>query len=339
MESLDTKKYEVEYQKIEGNLNRFRHALLKEFEQLLKNEKVSLGFPIQNRTKSLSSIFDKIESKRFRIKESIGELQDLVGIRIILLFKRDIKKVCKIIETNLSVINKYDTLEKLKEDQFGYSSIHFIVTIPEEWSKVPTFFDLKNFVAEIQIRTLSQHNWAEVSQELQYKQEKSVPRQLIRSIGRVSALLETVDLEFERLLSQRDEYIYNIDKELKSTKNTPLDVDLLEIITDRALPSENKMPTESYSELLEELRNFGINMKQDLENLISEQLRNASEQDKKRVKEIELDSDVNKKSMNKIANDRVMKGVFFTHVGLIRLMLQNKFPENWEKHIMKKIKI
>lgn len=55
--------------------------------------------------------------------------------------------------------------------------------------------------AEVQVRTVTQHVWAAASHVLQYKQEASVPLPVRRSIYRVSALLETVDLEFERVLS------------------------------------------------------------------------------------------------------------------------------------------
>jgi ppGpp synthetase/RelA/SpoT-type nucleotidyltranferase len=62
-------------------------------------------------------------------------------------------------------------------------------------------------VFELQLRTLAQHIWAVASHKLQYKREASVPVPIRRSINRVSALLEMVDLEFDRVLLEREQYV------------------------------------------------------------------------------------------------------------------------------------
>ena len=92
-------------------------------------------------------------------------------------------------------------------DARRYQSLHYIIRIPKHWLKVSTFADLGELKAEIQLRTLAQHIWAATSHKLQYKHEDSVPPPIRRSIYRVSALLETVDLEFERVLAERGTYI------------------------------------------------------------------------------------------------------------------------------------
>ena len=68
---------------------------------------------------------------------------------------------------------------------------------------------------------------------LQYKQEDSVPAPMRRAIHRVSALLEVVDLEFERLLKERESY-----RSDSGPINTDaiLNVDLLEHLLDALLP-------------------------------------------------------------------------------------------------------
>lgn len=110
---------------------------------------------------------------------------------------RDVKRVSDLLSQNFVILRQYDTGERLKKDQFGYSSIHVILEVPEEWLKVPTISGLAGFVAEVQIRTLAQHIWAEVSHTLQYKREDNVPDPLVRDIHRLSALLETLFSPFE----------------------------------------------------------------------------------------------------------------------------------------------
>ncbi len=105
---------------------------------------------------------------------------------MVLQFTRDVERVCSLIEGNFDILDRYDTVKRLKEDQFGYSSVHFVVELPTEWLAVPTMKGLANLKAEIQVRTTAQHIWAEASQTLQYKNEKAVPPTLRRAIYRIS---------------------------------------------------------------------------------------------------------------------------------------------------------
>src|ERR1700690_3888715 len=97
---------------------------------------------------------------------------------------------------------------------------------------------LANLRAEIQVRTTAQHIWAEASQTLLYKNEKAVPQTLKRAIYRVSALLETVDLEFERVLSDRDDYKAEVAQTALAEET--LDVDTLQQVLGESWPSAKK---------------------------------------------------------------------------------------------------
>ncbi|NHM08344.1 hypothetical protein G4D82_14035 [Flavobacterium sp. CYK-4] len=320
MSKLTSKEIEHEYSVLKSGFDKFNKSLLNQLSEILDNENIILGFPIQSRIKSIESILEKLESGRVNIKKSITELQDVIGLRIIILFKKDIDVLSNLISNNLEVVKQYNSEEKLLENQFGYSSKHFIVKIPKTWSNVPTFKGLEKFTAEIQIRTLSQHTWAEASNELQYKHEESVPRQLLRSIGRVSALLETVDLEFERLLIEREEYKSQITKQ--NTKDQTLNVDLLASILDLHLPKQNKIENEDYSDLLEDLQYFNIVTQKNLQSLIERQYKAALEEDKEYAIETELRNPKAKR-----------KGYYYTHIGLIRTMMRFDDDKKWVRMI------
>ncbi|MFB9110682.1 GTP pyrophosphokinase [Flavobacterium gyeonganense] len=323
MAKLDLNSLEIEYKSLKPKFNRLKDSIIIQVEELLELENIPLGFPIQNRTKSWDSIVNKVESKRFNIKSSITELQDIVGLRVILLFNKDVENVCKLIEDNLTKIKRYNTSEKLLDNQFGYASEHFVVKIPEAWISVPTFKDLGGLVAEIQVRTLSQHTWAEASKQLQYKQEENIPRELFRSIGRVSALLETVDLELDRLLDQREKYKNLLSSNLSTAINQTLNVDILESLLNEKLPPDNKAYFENYSELIEDLRIFNINTSEELEKLINDYLMIALESDEEFVNSNSY-NDEDGEDM-----ERATRGVFLSHVGLIREMLDKRDPEKW----------
>ncbi len=326
----DIVKLQEEYAVSKRKFDDLRDELTRQISTLISKSNIYLAVPVQNRTKSWVSINDKITQKRFTIKSSLFEMQDIVGLRIILLFKKDVQTCVDLIRSNFKIISQYNTEDKLEDNQFGYLSIHQIIELSEDWLRVPTLAEYANIKSEIQIRTLSQHAWAEVSQIFQYKNEDNVPKPLKRSISRISALLETVDLEFERVLLERQAY----KREISETKNNPksqehLNVDILIKILDEKLPIQNKEPEgkdEEYSELLENLKLLGFNTISDLFTLIDQNYGKALKEDKAEAKNIiENESvflDANEKS-------RAEKGVFYNHTGLIRVMLNHHLGKPW----------
>ncbi len=101
-------------------------------------------------------------------------------------------------------------------DKFGYSSIHLILGIKEEWIKAPDWKEHLNKKIEIQIRTLSEHIWAETSHTLFYKREENIPKIITRDLYRLSALLEVVD---DKLQSIKD----NVSSHFKYIESCPFD--------------------------------------------------------------------------------------------------------------------
>lgn len=260
---------ESEYNDCITDFQKFVKAVINQLDELIVSNEISLGFPLQSRIKLFSSIASKHDTGRFNIKKTIFELQDIIGFRIVLLFKRDLEAVEKLLEENFEIVNSYNTEEKLLDNQFGYSSKHFIIKIKNDWLSLPTFRNLDRYHAEIQIRTLSQHIWAETSTVLQYKVESNVPREIVRSIGRVSALLETIDLELERTLQQRDEYI--IENEGEINQKTNLNVDVVEIILSKGLPPVPNS-TDDLSDILHMFEVYEIKTVIELESLLKDNI-------------------------------------------------------------------
>ncbi|WP_163410532.1 hypothetical protein [Flavobacterium ajazii] len=75
-----------EYQNLKEEYDDFLIEIKRIVEKLLKTNNIPIAFDILGRTKTLESIEEKLFAKRFTIKKSITELNDLVGIRIVLLF-------------------------------------------------------------------------------------------------------------------------------------------------------------------------------------------------------------------------------------------------------------
>lgn len=322
---------EKEYRGLLSVAESFSAELSSQILKLLDDHSIALGFPIQRRVKTWESLTEKFERVKINAK-SIKDVQELIGLRVILLFRRDVSSVCRLIEENLTVVRQYNTQERLQDNQFGYSSIHFIVEIPEEWLAVPTLAPMQGLRAEIQVRTIAQHIWAEASQALQYKHRDSVPVTVSRAIHRVSALLETIDLEFERVLEQRDTYRADVD--ISGTDDL-LNVDLLEKTLDSLLPLLNKDPDEDYSSLMEDLTHFKISTQKGLRDLITRNLDSIMKVEKFLVTQ-RTESVMSGEEPLGTTKERTLAGVFFTHVGLAREALQKAFGKDWYSYLEEK---
>jgi putative GTP pyrophosphokinase len=260
---------------------------------------------MESRVKSWQSLEEKLIRKNLILKD-IKDLDDLVGIRIILLFKRDVDAIQPLIQKSLRVLSSEDVASRLNETQFGYQSRHLVITMPETWLSIPSYSDLGGIRIEIQVRTLAQHIWATASHKLQYKHEASVPAPLRRSIHRASALLETIDIEFDRLLSERDKYLQ---EELPSAPpDQALNVETLRATLSDILPAQNRGQVEPYDDLLFDLNHFKIDSPEKLSKLLKPHMASILSSDQRHAK-------------------RTKKEYFFRHVGLVREGLRKEFGD------------
>lgn len=322
---IDSSKLKAEYDSIVPFAQNLRSETVRQVEKLLETNLIALGFPVQSRVKEFASVLNKCENSMPKFK-TIKDIQDIVGVRLILQFKRDVDKVVNVLLQAFSLVRQYDTQKRLGEDRFGYSSIHLILKIPSEWHSLPTLKGTSEILVEVQVRTIAQHMWAETSQTLQYKREDSVPADVKRAIHRVSALLETVDLEFERVLDQKEGYRRSIDDQNRDQET--LNVDLLEKVLDGLLPSKNKVLNEPYTELLEELFEFEVRTPEDLNQIIKDEQSNIMERE---AEELESRLKASKEGKNVVGTtiERLNQGVFYTHVGLTRAALRKKFGDRY----------
>lgn len=319
-------KLEAEYRKKHLLYEKFCIEIKKQIEELIRQAGIVTVFPIECRVKSWKSITDKCE--RFKIEpKKLNEITDVAGLRIVLLFKRDLSKVCEIIEKTFKVFTKEDAQKRLANDKFGYGSIHFILQQPDSWLNVPTLSGFKGLHAELQVRTASQHIWAAASHTLQYKHESDVPLPIRRAINRVAAQLETVDVEFERVLIERDEYVKEIEKVFKEE---PLNTDSLRRTLDKLLPEENREANESYAGLLYELRALDIMKVKQLEDIIKKQWLKVKAKEEKEIQD-EKEKLAKGEYAPPFVIERIKKGVLFTHTGLAKEILRREFGNKYDK--------
>ena len=326
---------EDEYGTDKTRLENLCAEIVKQIDQLLRDARINLASPIESRVKTWASIVDKIKRNQIQPR-TLAEIRDVAGVRTIALFRRDMEPIQKIIEDNFKVLHKEDTFTRLKENQFGYGSIHYEVQPPAEWLKIPTLKKLDGLRAEIQVRTGSQHIWAAASHILQYKKVTHVPLPIRRTINRVAALLETIDLEFERVLVEREEYAQQISLR---KDDIPLNTESLKRLLDSTLPKENRddLEGEDYADLLDDLLHFNVRTTSEFERIIKKHLKAAIKKEELHVKASvdELESGKEPVGTDEV---RTRRGVYFTHVGLARGILQYEFGDKeFEKYMSSKL--
>jgi ppGpp synthetase/RelA/SpoT-type nucleotidyltranferase len=155
----------------------------------------------EQRAKTVDSFREKIQRPGKSYADPIAELPDLCGIRIIVYHPEDVIAVEQLVRNEFKVDedNSGDAASRLAANEFGYLSVHLVVSLSTQRKRLAEWKLFSNFRAEIQIRTVLQHAWADISHALQYKNDDDVPDSLKRKLFLLSGLLELADEEFSRL--------------------------------------------------------------------------------------------------------------------------------------------
>jgi len=216
---------------------------------------------VQYRVKEFDSFYEKIQRKGYR--KPFDEVEDICGLRIICYFPSDLDKISKLIEREFDVLESKDKADLLEPDRFGYRSLHFIVSTKKEWLKAPNYRGLSGLKAEIQVRTILMHAWADVEYKLAYKKKEHVPPQLRRKLYQLSALFEVADNHLESIREEREGYKRSlVDKKRETITLDPsqeLNVDNLQAVLDLHFPDRviGDVP-----DLLDELLVNSVSMKE-----------------------------------------------------------------------------
>lgn len=162
---------------------------------------------ISSRVKKRENLLEKLDRPN-KDYSSLCEITDICGIRIITYFKEDVDEVASIIENEFS-IDRENSVDKRKyedPDRFGYQSLHYIVSLDKKRCLLAEYSRFSGLKAEIQIRTVIQHAWAEIEHDLGYKSASSIPRPIKRRFHRLAAMLEVADEEFTTIKTTLQEY-------------------------------------------------------------------------------------------------------------------------------------
>jgi len=179
---------------------------------------------VQVRAKTLPSFAEKALRKVHKYDDPVNQLTDLCGARVITDTLEEVQSICSFIRATLVIDepNSLDVFSRLKEEEFGYRSVHFVVQLDEakilkflypdseqEARMRETIRSIGERKAEIQVRTLLQHAWADIGHDRMYKTEIRVPKFWKRELHRTAALVEAADNAFSRTVRGLDAYQLN----------------------------------------------------------------------------------------------------------------------------------
>jgi ppGpp synthetase/RelA/SpoT-type nucleotidyltranferase len=91
--------------------------------------------------------------------EPLRDITDLAGARIITYFLDTVTDISRIITWQFDVLEKADKTTLLKDEEFGYQSVHYLVRLKDNRTDLPEYVRFKGLTMEIQVRTILQHAW------------------------------------------------------------------------------------------------------------------------------------------------------------------------------------
>lgn len=186
---------------------------------------------ISSRVKKRENLSEKLDRPN-KDYGALCEVTDICGIRIITYFKEDVDEAAAIIETEFSIDheNSVDMRKYDDPDRFGYQSLHYIVSLNKKRCRLAEYSRFSGLKAEIQIRTVIQHAWAEIEHDLGYKSASSIPRPIKRRFYRLAAMLEVADEEFTTIKTTLQEYEKELPQSItKQPKTVSIDKSSLKL--------------------------------------------------------------------------------------------------------------
>lgn len=153
---------------------------------------------IQNepRVKEVNSLIEKAFLRGKDYKNPYDDITDKIGIRYVVLLENEVDEICDIVESKsdwkFSKDKDYEVERKEKPELFEYKSMHYIVRSLRDFDFNGITIK-KDTACEIQIRTLLQHAYAELSHDQIYKNKSKIDGEVRRMISRSMALIEATD--------------------------------------------------------------------------------------------------------------------------------------------------
>jgi ppGpp synthetase/RelA/SpoT-type nucleotidyltranferase len=233
---------------------------------------------IEARAKSLKSFEEKAakpsegDPAKPKYPKPVQDITDLAGVRVITFLPRTVELACAHIEKEFTVLEKTDmAAELMDEGKFGYQSIHFLVRMHPNRTRLAEYQRHEGLTFEIQVRTLLQHAWAEMEHDIQYKSATVIPTAIRRKFVALAGILEIADREFQALQDEDEKLRQEARASVKAGQLSAVEItpDALKSYLDRKLGADGRMAQWSYSYNAGLLRKLGFETLSQLDECVS----------------------------------------------------------------------
>lgn len=190
----------VEYQEMMLKYEFVKKKVETDLEILLREYAFKEGYNpvehIKSRIKSYERIVEKLKRKEkdITVPNILSNVSDVVGMRIVCSFIKDVYTIADIIRSTGEFILKSekDYIEEPKES--GYRSYHMIVLVPIHLENRTEYIPV-----EIQIRTIAMDCWASLDHKLRYRYPDKISLELEKEIVESANDMLEIDKKMQRI--------------------------------------------------------------------------------------------------------------------------------------------
>jgi putative GTP pyrophosphokinase len=180
------------------------HAVRGVLDVALQVEQIRVN-SVEARGKSVASFGEKAEAQRDgsanqpKYPDPLNEITDLAGVRVITFLPDHVDAVGTLVEREFEVRERV-TIQQAS----GYRGLHLLVTFAADRFGLPEYRRYKDRIAEVQIRTVLQHAWAEIEHGVAYKAAAPVSDSVRTKLRDVAGALTMAENELQRVVSQAE---------------------------------------------------------------------------------------------------------------------------------------
>lgn len=258
---------EDSYQKVYGLYSEFTETVRTLLLRALEASRINVH-SIEGRAKLVASfgrkaITPKEESPSGQPKyeRPLDEITDLAACRVITFFLKNVDEVGSVIHEQFEVLERANRSAFLRGgERLGYESVHFVVRLHPDRLKWPEYSKYRGLRAEIQVRTILQHAWAEIEHDMQYKSVEALPVEIRRRFLALAGMIEIGDREFQAIADAHN--VLRVEAQRLIAEGRLDEVELtpesLKDFLDRKFGPDGRMSDFSYSYTARNLKRMGF---------------------------------------------------------------------------------
>lgn len=193
-------------------------------------------------------------------------------MRVITFFPSTLEEIDTLLNQEFEVVERSDKGEELiEEDRFGYQNIHYLVRLKQQRAGLAEYERFAKAVAEVQVRTILQHAWAEIEHDIQYKSSVAIPTEIHRRFMALAGVLEIADREFQAIQDADRELTNEARNMVKRGDLVGVEItpDALKLFLDKRLGPDGRISEWTYNWTARLLKRLGFRDLKQVETAIS----------------------------------------------------------------------